>query len=68
MKKYMHFLFCPDFLFEAGDCLNLCLSCQDFVLFRPAPHDMKQKRKILMQIQIARKQKNKLHILCFIIR
>jgi len=26
MKKYMHFLFCPAFLFEAGDCLNLCLS------------------------------------------
>jgi len=25
MKKYIHFLFCPDFLFEAGDCLNLCL-------------------------------------------
>jgi len=30
--------------------------CQDFVIFRPAPHDMKQKRKILMQILIARKQ------------
>jgi len=25
-KKYMLFLFCPYFLFEAGDCLNLCLS------------------------------------------
>jgi len=36
--------------------------CQDFVLFRPTPHDMKQQRKILMQSQIARKQKNKLHI------
>ena len=21
----MHFLFCPDFLCEAGDCLNMCL-------------------------------------------
>jgi len=29
---------------------------QDFVLFRPPPHDMKQKHKILMQIQIARKK------------
>jgi len=28
--------------------------CQDFVLFRPASHYLKQKRKILMHIQIAR--------------
>jgi len=35
--------------------------CQDSVIFRPAPHDMKQNRIILMQIQIACKQKNKLY-------
>jgi len=29
---------------------------QDFVLFGPSPHDMKEKRKISMQIQIAREK------------
>ena len=26
MRKTMDFMYCFDFLFEAGDCLNLCLS------------------------------------------
>jgi len=91
-KKYMHFLFCHQLqiFFEAGDCLNLCLSfliqCINVYVYSwnkclgllktiimscvsfsriltlrkvrkiskcgPAPHEMRQKRKILKQIQI----------------